>query len=233
MVGRASQAGARAIVRTIQARNFSGGVGASVPLVNVDVIQTPNPDALKFVPGGEVTGSLRSVAVRAKDLESGGEVEEGLARVARALLAVDGVASLLFGFDFVTVEKTAEVDWDGLEEAICAVLQKEAALARADDRAMVPVAGGDSTAGGCGIEVRVREVLEEKVLPNVQADGGDVIFRGFENGVVWLSMVGACSSCPSSTITLKFMIRNLLIHEIDEVTDVRALGQDENMDARS
>jgi len=76
---------------------------------------------------------------------------------------------------------------------------------------------------------KIVELLEERVVPNVQADGGDVQFRGFADGVVWISLVGACASCSSSTVTVRFMIRNLLTHYIDEVTDVRSIGEDEEV----
>lgn len=76
---------------------------------------------------------------------------------------------------------------------------------------------------------QIVELLEEKVVPNVQADGGDVQFRGFADGVVWISLVGACASCSSSTITVRFMIRNLLTHCIDEVKDVRSIGEDDEV----
>lgn len=76
---------------------------------------------------------------------------------------------------------------------------------------------------------QIIDLLEERVVPNVQADGGDVQFRGFADGVVWISLVGACASCSSSNITVRFMIRNLLMHCIDEVTDVRAVGEDDEV----
>jgi Fe-S cluster biogenesis protein NfuA len=76
---------------------------------------------------------------------------------------------------------------------------------------------------------RIIELLEEKVIPNVQADGGDVIFRGFADGVVYVSMVGACASCSSSTVTVRFMMKNLLTHYIEEVKDVRSIGEDEDL----
>jgi Fe-S cluster biogenesis protein NfuA len=76
---------------------------------------------------------------------------------------------------------------------------------------------------------RIIELLEEKVIPNVQADGGDVIFRGFADGVVYVSMVGACASCSSSTVTVRFMMKNLLTHYIEEVNDVRSIGEDEDL----
>ena len=68
-----------------------------------------------------------------------------------------------------------------------------------------------------------------QVVPNVQADGGDVEFRGFSDGVVWISMVGSCASCASSTVTVRFMIKNLLTHYVEGVTDVRAIGEDEDL----
>lgn len=215
--------------------------------VYVSVLATPNPDALRFMPGCDVTGSLETVTV-VREGESGtatttmkvtteGANTEKHRAAATSLLAAElmeipGVTGLMFGFDFLTLRKEAGADWNEVEPQAVGVLQKHAAdLANSGsgEAALVPVDApddGDVEDGADGADAAqvigvIREILAERVRPNVQADGGDVHYAGFKEGVVYVSLTGACTSCPSSTATVRVMIRNLLCHMVDQVKDVR------------
>lgn len=212
--------------------------------VYVSVLATPNPDALRFMPGCNVTGSLETVTVLLQEevgstttttttsVGADSEMHRAAAAspLATDLMEIPGVSGLMFGFDFVTLRKGAGADWNEVEPGAVAVLQKYAAdLANsgAAAAALVPVdAPEDDGAGAAGddpddVVAQIREILSEKVRPNVQSDGGDVHFAGFKEGVVYVSLTGACTSCPSSTATVRVMIRNLLCHLVEQVKDVR------------
>lgn len=210
--------------------------------VNVDVLSTPNEDAVKLVPGCDVTGQVRTISIRRRDLDAVAagthDFDTPLMQLARRLMCIQGVKALLFGYDFVTVEKEPLADWSAIQEAAVTLVAVAARAALKDGVAMTPLQGVHAQhlrplqpvleKHGATVD-RISELLLEKVIPNVQADGGDVQFRGFADGVVWVSMVGACASCSSSTVTVRFMIKNLLTHYIEEVTDVRAIGEDEEV----
>ncbi|MEO0993380.1 MAG: NifU family protein [Pseudomonadota bacterium] len=180
--------------------------------------QTPNPQTLKFLPGQAVmqTGSA--------DFPSpeGSEASPLAARI----FSVDGVTGVFLGRDFVTVTK-GEAAWDHIKPAILGaimehyqsgdqVMQGEAGDARVDH------AEHDGPDGE--IVGQIKELLDTRVRPAVAQDGGDITFHGFDRGVVYLHMQGACAGCPSSTLTLKHGIENLLRHYIPEVVEVRPVG---------
>ncbi len=182
--------------------------------------ETPNPVTLKFLPGCTV-------------LESGTadfptpESAEGRSPLAQALFAVDGVAGVFLGHDFITVTKAGGVDWPLLKPPVLGVIMEHFTANR-------PVLvnrpeGGPAEEAGDGdgedavVVGQIKELLDTRVRPAVAMDGGDIQFHGFEHGVVYLTLQGACSGCPSSTMTLKSGIENLLRHYIPEVTEVRAV----------
>lgn len=179
---------------------------------------TPNPATLKFIPGKVVLNS------GTKDFRVGDDVS--ISPLAEKLFAVPGVAGVFFGYDFVTITK-ASAEWPQLKPAILGaimehfmsgqpVLVERAANAPADD--------GDEffdPADGDTVDT-IKELLESRVRPAVAQDGGDITFKGFKDGVVYLSMKGACAGCPSSTATLRNGIQNLLRHFVPGVQEVRA-----------
>lgn len=176
--------------------------------------QTPNPATLKFLPGREVMPSGTA------DFPS----LEGARRspLASALFAVDGVRGVFFGSDFVTVSKAEDRDWQLLKPAILAVIMDHFTSGQP-----LFVAGGEQGEAPASAEqgevvAQIKELLETRVRPAVAQDGGDIVFRNFEDGVVYLHLQGSCSGCPSSTATLKAGIENLLRHYIPEVREVRA-----------
>jgi Fe-S cluster biogenesis protein NfuA len=161
---------------------------------------TPNPATLKFLPG-------RVVLDRGPmDFTS---VDEAVASpLASALFAVPGVTGVFFGYDFITVTK-ADGDWARL-------------ILGADED---PAAGVEEYDPADEETVAtIKELLETRVRPAVAADGGDITFRSFKDGVVYLNMRGACAGCPSSTATLRHGIQNLLRHFLPEVEEVRAVS---------
>jgi Fe-S cluster biogenesis protein NfuA len=181
--------------------------------------QTPNPATLKFLPGREV---LASGTANFPDAESAAR-----SPLAERLFAVEGVVGAFFGTDFVSVTKVDDREWYLLKPAILGVIMEHFTAGRPvllDDAAAGDEGhSDDSASGGEDSEVvsQIKELLDTRVRPAVAQDGGDIVFRGFEKGVVYLHMQGACSGCPSSTATLKMGIENMLRHYIPEVVEVR------------
>lgn len=174
--------------------------------------QTPNPATLKFLPGVEVMG--RGTA----DFTS----REDAARspLAQRLFEIDGVTGVFLGADFISVSKSDDVDWFMLKPSILGVIMEHFTAGRP-----IPI-GGDDESGAADedddeVVAQIKELLDTRVRPAVAQDGGDIIFQGFEDGVVYLHMRGACAGCPSSTMTLKAGIENMLRHYIPEVNEVR------------
>ena len=176
---------------------------------------TPNPATLKFLPGREVAGSTTA------DFPN----PEGAGRspLAERLFAVDGVSGVFLGADFVTVTKAEDKDWYLIKPAILGVIMEHFTA----DRPVLLAAEGDSGPGAAEEDSEVvsmiKELLDTRVRPAVAQDGGDIVFHGYEDGVVFLHMQGACAGCPSATATLKMGIENMLRHYIPEVVEVRAI----------
>lgn len=174
--------------------------------------QTPNPATLKFLPGRAV---MERGTLNVTDAE-----DARRSPLAARLFAVDGVAGVFLGADFISVTKGEGRDWATLKPEILGAVMEHftsGAPALADDG---PAEDGDAEADD-EIVAQIKDLLDTRVRPAVAQDGGDIIFRGFERGVVYLHLQGACSGCPSSTATLKMGIENLLKHFIPEVTEVR------------
>lgn len=178
---------------------------------------TPNPATLKFLPGQTV------LEIGTADFPNG----EAAAKspLAQRIFAVGGVTGVFFGADFVTVTKGEGAEWQHIKPAILGAImehyQSGAAVIVGEG------AGGGHAAheGQDGDIVRqIKELLDTRVRPAVAQDGGDITFHGFERGVVYLHMQGACAGCPSSTLTLKMGIENLLRHYIPEVLEVRPVA---------
>jgi Fe-S cluster biogenesis protein NfuA len=178
---------------------------------------TPNPATLKFLPGRTVlaTGTLdmrdKSEAVRSP--------------LAERLFDVEGVGGVFLGSDFITVTKT-DGEWPQLKPAILGVIMEHfmsGAPVVADDADQGSEAAEFFEAGDADTVATIKELIETRVRPAVANDGGDITFRGYRDGVVYLAMKGSCSGCPSSTATLKHGIQNLLRHFVPDVTEVRPI----------
>jgi len=188
----------------------------------IETETTPNPATLKFLPGRQVMASgTRDFA----DPESA-EVSP----LASALFSLGDVTGVFFGSDFVSVTAAQGTDWAALKPQVVAVLLdhfvSEAPLFAGGDAAgfAVPVEDEaiEDSPEDADVVAQIRELIETRVRPAVAGDGGDIVYRGFREGVVFLQMQGACSGCPSSTATLKQGIEGLLKHYVPEVTEVRA-----------
>lgn len=175
---------------------------------------TPNPLTLKFVPGVDVLGSGTAFFTS--------EAEAKNSPLAKSLFGTEGVSAVFLGGDFITVTKGVDSSWDVLKPLLLtaimdhfvsgAPVMAEAGEAAAQDYSM------DSD-----IVKQIRELIDTRVRPAVAQDGGDIIFRGFVDGIVQLELHGSCSGCPSSTITLKNGIETMLKHYVPEVIAVEAV----------
>ena len=176
---------------------------------------TPNPATLKFLPGRAVLPRARSTARRSAAERS---------PLAAKLFDMPAFSGVFFGQDFVTVTKT-EGDWSASEARDPGRDHGALSLRRAgpggDCRRPWPAPTSSSTPRTQALVVTIKELLETRVRPAVANDGGDITFRGFADGVVFLNMKGACAGCPSSTATLKNGIENLLRHFVPDVVEVR------------
>ncbi len=173
---------------------------------------TPNPATLKFLPGREV------LAGRTADFADADAAL--ISPLADALFGLPGVARVFLGSDFVTVTKTGEQDWQGLKPQVLGVIMEHFNAGRPVMSALAEAEIEDVLPEDAEIVEQIKTLLDERVRPAVAGDGGDIIFRGFRDGVVSLKMQGSCSGCPSSTATLKHGIENLLKHYIPEVQSV-------------
>ena len=178
---------------------------------------TPNPATLKFLPGETVlesgTADFPAVETASKS------------PLARRIFAVDGVSGVFLGRDFVTVTKADDQPWDHLKPSILGAIMEHFQSGAPSVEGTADQSGHASHDGpDSDIVVQIKELLDTRVRPAVAQDGGDITFHGFDRGVVYLHMQGACAGCPSSTLTLKMGIENLLRHYIPEVTEVRPVG---------
>jgi Fe-S cluster biogenesis protein NfuA len=180
---------------------------------------TPNPATLKFLPGRPVmSGGTLQI-----DEPEGADISP----LAQALFAVDGVSAVFFGSDFVSVTKSSG-EWPHLKPAILGAIMEHfmsGAPLVLDGAAAGPAPGDGEFFDPADAETvaTIKELIETRVRPAVAGDGGDIIFRGFRDGVVYLGMKGACHGCPSSTATLKSGIQNLLRHFLPEVRAVEQI----------
>ena len=172
---------------------------------------TPNPATLKFIPGTPV---MEQGTADFPDKDSAGN-----SPLARRLFQIDGVQAVFFGSDFVTVTKSDDQEWFTLKPSILAGIMEHYASG-------LPVVESTSQTHSDDedddeLVKQIKHLLDTRVRPAVAMDGGDIVFHDFEDGIVTLSMQGACSGCPSSTATLKMGIENMLRHYIPEVKEVR------------
>jgi len=189
----------------------------------IETETTPNPATLKFLPGQRVMTSGTRDFASPEDAEA--------SPLAQALFGTGEVTGVFFGGDFVSVTAAPGADWGQLKAQVVAVLLdhfvSQAPLFAGGDASGIAVPAGSEEEIGddpADVEIveQIKELLETRVRPAVANDGGDIRYRGFRDGVVYLAMQGACSGCPSSTATLKQGIEGLLKHYVPEVTEVRA-----------
>ena len=173
---------------------------------------TPNPATLKFIPGTDVMGQGTA--------DFPDKQTAGTSPLARRLFQIDGIEAVFLGSDFVTVTKGDDQEWFTLKPSILAGIMEH----YASGLPVVEASKDDQDNDGEEDDELVKQIkhlLDTRVRPAVAMDGGDIVFHDFDDGIVTLSMQGACSGCPSSTATLKMGIENMLRHYIPEVKEVR------------
>ncbi|GAJ28495.1 NifU family protein [Acidomonas methanolica] len=180
----------------------------------IETEDTPNPATLKFLPGRDVMGH-RGTADFA-EAEGVGERSP----LAGALFDLPGVSGVFLGADFVSVTKTGEVAWSDLKPQVLTALTAHFDSGRPVVENAAEVTEDEIAPGDEAVVAQIRELLDTRVRPAVAGDGGDIVFRGYRDGVVRLMMQGACSGCPSSRATLKHGVENMLRHYVPEVVAV-------------
>jgi len=179
---------------------------------------TPNPATLKFLPGQAVMDMGTADFPTAEAAVS--------SPLAQRIFAAGNVTGVFFGLDFVTVTKEDAAEWDHIKPAILGAIMEHYQSGQPVMADGQTAASGHAEHDGENGEIvdQIKELLDTRVRPAVAQDGGDITFHGFERGVVYLHMQGACAGCPSSTLTLKMGIENLLRHYIPEVVEVRPVA---------
>lgn len=172
---------------------------------------TPNPATIKFIPGQTV---LKSGLKDYKSLE-----EAGASPLAQRLFGLQGVKGVFLAPDFISISKADDTDWAMLKPMVMAALMEHLSTGQpiVVEEKNTAVSDEDDSE----IVLQIKELIETRVRPMVMMDGGDIEFDSFDDGIVYLTMRGACSGCPSSTATLKSGIENMLKHFVPEVIEVR------------
>jgi len=178
---------------------------------------TPNPATLKFLPGQNV------LEVGTADFPNPEAAQTS--PLASRIFGVGGVTGVFLGIDFITVTKGEGVAWDHVKPAILGAVMEHYQSGKPVLEGVQASSGhAEHTGEDAAIVNQIKELLDTRVRPAVAQDGGDITFHGFDRGVVYLHMQGACAGCPSSTLTLKMGIENLLRHYIPEVLEVRPVA---------
>jgi Fe-S cluster biogenesis protein NfuA len=192
---------------------------AQIGSMFIETETTPNPSTLKFLPG------LQVMDVGTRDFADADEAEAS--PLAEALFSLGDVSGVFLGRDFVSVTAGPGSEWRTLKPQVLGVLLDHfasgAPLFRAGSAAGIAIADDlTDDPEDADIVAQIKDLIETRVRPAVARDGGDIVYRGFDRGTVYLAMHGACAGCPSSTATLKQGIETLLKHYVPEVTEVRA-----------
>ena len=185
---------------------------------------TPNPATLKFIPDDlEV---LKTGTIEFKNQKQASKKSP----LAMQLFEVKGVEAVFLGHDFITITKNEQVDWQEIKTEIQATIMdffvsNKPILFSSESSDQLATQNDQQVSQDSEIVKQIKELIEIKVRPAVAMDGGDIIFHSFENGIVYLVLKGSCSGCPSSTVTLKNGIENMLKHYIPEVEAVEQIDE--------
>ena len=177
----------------------------------VQIENTPNPNSIKFLPG-KVVSNNGSFEINDKN-ESNNELIKNL-------LSINGVESIFLGKDFVSVNKYENIEWEELKHIIISLINDYYSDGK---EFVIDKELNENLENLEDIEKKIVQILNEKIRPAVAKDGGDIKFKEFKNGIVRVQLQGSCSGCPSSTMTLKQGVQNLLCHYIPEVKQVEAV----------
>ena len=176
----------------------------------VQTENTPNPNSLKFLPGKTVSNQ-GSFEITRKD-ETNNEL-------VRNLLSVNGVEGIFLGKDFISINKYDDVSWDEIKHIVISLINE---FYSSGKEYVINKSLNEDKKDLKEIEKKIIQILDQKIRPAVAKDGGDIKFKDFENGVVRVQLQGSCSGCPSSKMTLKQGVENLLCHYIPEIKQVEA-----------
>ncbi len=180
----------------------------------IQIEKTPNPNSLKFLPGKEVS-TKSSFEIKSKDKINN--------ELVRNIFSVNGVTSIFLGKDFISVNKKKEVDWEDIKHIVSSLIDE---FYSSGNKYVINTDLDDISESENkfqDIEKKIIKILETKVRPAVARDGGDIKFKEFNDGIVKVELRGSCSGCPSSVLTLKQGVQNLLCHYIPEVKEVIAI----------
>ncbi|RAL17588.1 NifU family protein [Aspergillus homomorphus CBS 101889] len=224
----------------VQAR-VNGPAPTSKRTIFIQTENTPNPDALKFIPNHRVlpenfpTTFLEYLSPRST------LAPPHPSPLAAQLLNVEGVTSVFYGPDFITVTKAADSNWAHIKPEVFSLITQAVTSGESIVNTVAKTGEGAAQEGGESDSLRfneeddevvgmIKELLDTRIRPAIQEDGGDIDFRGFENGIVLLKLRGACRTCDSSTVTLKNGIESMLMHYIEEVQGVeQVMDQEEEI----
>ena len=174
---------------------------------------TPNPNSLKFLPGKKVSNSGSYEITNKNDFQN---------ELVRNILSVNGVEGIFLGKDFISVNKNDQIKWEEIKHIVISLINdfyasgKEFVIDENDKH-------NKENSNLNEIEEKIIKILDQKIRPAVARDGGDIKFKEFKNGIVKVQLQGSCSGCPSSTMTLKQGVQNLLCHYLPEVKEVQAI----------
>tara|TARA_B110000196_G_scaffold229261_1_gene197896 strand:- start:2239 stop:2781 length:543 start_codon:yes stop_codon:yes gene_type:complete len=173
---------------------------------------TPNPNSLKFIPGKPVSNNGSFEIVKKEEVNN---------ELVRNLLSINGVTGIFLGADFLSINKSENIDWEDIKHIVISLINdfysngKEFVIDKNLDE--------ENNLEFAEIEKKIIKILDTKIRPAVAKDGGDIKFKEFKDGVVKVELQGSCSGCPSSTMTLKQGVQNLLCHYLPEVKEVVAI----------
>lgn len=186
----------------------------------IQIEETPNPNTLKFLPGFAILDEGKTAyfanAYEAKN-----------SRLAMKLFCIEHIARIFFSYDFISVTKSNEVDWDVLKlEVLTTIMDHFTSGEKALNEEGVNDKLNEEFFDEDDVEIvnRIKELMENYIKPAVAQDGGDIKFRGYKDGIVFVELHGACSGCPSASITLKQGVRNMLSYHIPEVVGVETIS---------
>ena len=172
---------------------------------------TPNPNSLKFLPGKTVSNH-GSYEIKKKDQTSN--------ELVKNLLLIKGVESIFLGKDFISINKYSDIPWEEIKHIVISLINDFYSTGK---EYVIENDLNESAKDLEEIEIKIVKILEQKIRPAVARDGGDIKFKEFKDGIVKVQLQGSCSGCPSSTMTLKRGVQNLLCHYIPEVKEVEAI----------
>jgi len=173
---------------------------------------TPNPNSLKFMPGKDVSNSGSFEVTKKEETDS---------ELVRNLLSINGVTGVFLGKDFLSVNKKEDATWEDIKHIVISLINEFYATGK--EFVIANELFEEKKEEASEIEKKIMSILETKIRPAVAKDGGDIKFKEFKNGIVKVELQGSCSGCPSSTMTLKQGVQNLLCHYLPEVKEVVAI----------